>query len=207
MSSKKGSVGFLEILKILVKRIRLSTLIMLIITLISSSFAWFIYATKVSTGITANIEAWSIKFTAEDNNIEQEVEFDFTTIFPGMVTTTKDITVYNFGDKVANVNYRIVSAKILGVPYIVDDVLTSAILENKLASDFPFKILLNLTEGLLNPSQGFTKFTVEVSWPYESGNDELDTYWGNKAYEFASNNPDASSIELTIVVSAVQQQE
>ena len=40
--------------------------LLLLITFASSTFAWFIYATKVSTGITAHIEAWNILFTNEE---------------------------------------------------------------------------------------------------------------------------------------------
>lgn len=206
MESKRRKIGLFSIIKLIVKRTRLSTLIMLIITLTSSSFAWFIYATKVSTGVSAYIEAWNIKFTAEENNIEEEVSFVIDKVYPGMADDTKSITVYNMGDKIADVQYRLISAKILGVPYIVDELLTSELLENKLASEFPFKITFNLTQEQVNPMSGYTTFSVTVKWPYESGNDELDTFWGNKAYLFSSNNPDDPSIELKVMVSAIQQE-
>lgn len=207
MDKRRGKLSFFEIVRLLVKRIRLSTLIMLVITLASSSYAWFIYATKVSTGITAHIEAWSIKFTSEDNNITEQVQFKIDRVFPGMPDDTKEITVYNMGDKIANVSYKITSAKILGELYEVDEILTSEILENRLANDFPFKIVFTLQEGQIGPNSGFTNFNVKVSWAFESGQDELDTLWGNKAYVFASNNPGKSSIELNVLVSAIQQQE
>lgn len=179
---------------------------MLIVTLSSSSFAWFIYATKVSTGVTAYIEAWNIKFTAEDNNIEKEVLFEIENIYPGMETDVKSITVNNIGDKTADVRYRLVSAKILGVSYIVNESLTSEQLENKLANQFPFKILFSIVNEQIGPYSGTTTFSVTVKWDYESGNDELDTVWGKDAYNFADNNPGQPSIELAVLVSAVQSQ-
>lgn len=204
---KKGvRLHFFEVIKLFIKKIRLSTLIMLIVTLSSSSFAWFIYATKVSTGVTAYIEAWNIKFTAEDNNIEKEVLFEIENIYPGMETDVKSITVNNIGDKTADVRYRLVSAKILGVSYIVNESLTSEQLENKLANQFPFKILFSIVNEQIGPYSGTTTFSVTVKWDYESGNDELDTVWGKDAYNFADNNPGQPSIELAVLVSAVQSQ-
>ena len=41
-------------------------------------------------------------------------------------------------------------------------------------------------------------------WEYESGNDEADTYWGTKAYDFHEQYKDKNSIELNLVISAVQ---
>ena len=43
-----------------------------------------------------------------------------------------------------------------------------------------------------------------VSWPYESGDDEKDTYWGSKAYDYKKSNPNESGIKLRLKVSAVQ---
>ena len=126
-------------------------------------------------------------------------------MYPGMPDYSDGITAYNLGDRQADIYFEVVSAKILGVKYTVDEVsLTSPMLINRLAYDYPFKVILGLSSESLTPNSGRTNFTLDVTWPYESGNDELDTIWGKKAYDFNSNNPDSPSIELVIKISAIQ---
>jgi hypothetical protein len=205
MSEKKKKVTFLRVLKIILKRTKLSTLLLLAITFASSSFAWFVYATKVSSGVTAHVRAWNVMFTAKDNQIEEFVEFTIPIIEPGMDDYSDSITAYNKGEHVATVTYEIVSAEILGVTYGVDGTtLTSDMLENKLASDFPFKITMGISNEYMDPENGMSTFSIYVSWPYESGNDEVDTYWGMKSYEYTTNNPEEDSIKLNIKISAIQ---
>lgn len=205
MSNSKKKITFMDILKIIKKRIRLSTIIMLIVTFASSSFAWFIYATKVSGGITAHIESWNIRFSTEDNYIEEYVSFSIPNIVPGMETYTDSIKAYNLGEHQATINYELVSARILGTRFTIDGTtLTSDMLINKLASNYPFKITFNLSNDNLTSSSGVSTFTLQVDWPYESGNDEVDTYWGSESYKYSSNNPDSPSIEITVKISAIQ---
>ena len=50
-------------------------------------------------------------------------------------------------------------------------------------------------------------YYVTVSWEYETGNDEQDSYWGNQAYDFSEKYSDKESIELDLVISAVQKKQ
>ena len=202
---KKKKLSFIQLCKLVIKKTKLSTLLLIAITFASNTFAWFIYATKVSAGVTAHVNAWDVMFTANDNKIEENVQFTIPSIYPGMEDYTDSVTAYNRGEQNATVDYEIVSAVILGVSYNVDGTtLTSDMLENKLQSDFPFSITMGLTDEVMNPTSGRATFSLNVTWPYESGDDELDTYWGNKAYDFNLNNPGADSIVLEIKISAVQ---
>ena len=49
-----------------------------------------------------------------------------------------------------------------------------------------------------------TEFRVLVNWPYESGDDELDTYWGKKSYDFKNDNPGENEIEIKVKITATQ---
>ena len=199
--SSKKKVTILEVLKIILKRTRISTLIMLIVTFASASFAWFIYATKVSAGITAHIDMWNIVFTTEDNQISETVNFVIPHLYPGMDDFEDSISAYNMGEKEAIISYEIMSVKILGVNY---DVSNQTQIITKLQNDFPFHITFDLTNEELGTSVGSSTFSVSCIWPYESGNDTLDTYWGNQSYTYTSNNPNLPSIELTVKIQAVQ---
>ena len=145
MDNSRKKVTFIELFKIIKKRVRLSTLILLLITFSSTTFAWFVYATKITTGITAHIEAWNILFTSQDNLISEYVYFTIPDMYPGMADYNDGVSAYNLGDKQATIYFEVISATILGVRYIVDETtLTSDMVINKLASDYPFKISLAL---------------------------------------------------------------
>lgn len=206
MDNSEEKVTFIELLKIIVKRIRISTILLLLVALSSSTFAWFVYATRIKAGITAHIESWNIIFTANDTNISEIVTFTVPNLYPGMETYTDSISAYNFGEKAATIRYEIESVRILNVNYVInDETLTSDQMINDLASDFPFKIEFGLTNDVVNSTNGVTTFSINVSWPYESGNDALDTDWGNRAYTFANSNPAGTpSIEMVVKVSAIQ---
>ena len=51
---------------------------------------------------------------------------------------------------------------------------------------------------------GEGSYTISVEWPYESGNDEQDTFWGEAAYDFNEENPNTASLSLTIILIAQQ---
>ena len=124
-----------------------------------------------------------------------------------METYTEKIEVTNNGESTAKLNYEIQDARILDSIYTVDDnTITSSSLLASLANDYPFKIRIGVSKEEIVPTDK-AYFYVTVSWDYESGDDEADTYWGNKAYDYHKSNSDKNSIELNLVISAVQKKE
>ena len=89
--------------------------------------------------------------------------------------------------------------------YVVDgEVITSEGLINSLANDYPFIIDIGVSNLEVTPNGGEEQFYIRVNWAYESGDDALDTYWGNQAYDYHLANPDAPVISLRIKISVVQ---
>ena len=75
---------------------------------------------------------------------------------------------------------------------------------NKITNEYPFKINVSKDDSLLKEGTGDGNFCVTVEWPFESGNDELDTLWGNKAYDYYTTDAEAKSIEIEINLIAQQ---
>ena len=201
----KKNNKFSIFLKVIKKRIKLSTLLMLIITFSSSTFAWFVYATKVESGITAHVRAWNVSFEVGDEEIVETINFNVTDIYPGMTTYTDSVQVTNAGETAASLSYDISSYTILGTKYEVDSAgtLTSDSLKQSLLNDYPFKISVSLSNYTISPG-GVENFTINVVWPFDSGDDEADTLWGNRAYTYHNDNPDMPSISIELKISAVQ---
>ncbi len=188
----------------LFKRIKLRNLLFLAILMSCNSFAWFIYATKVSNNITAHVRSWNVNFIVGDNNIEETLTFDVESVYPGMTDSFQTIKATNNSDTPAILSYEIVSASILGEEFVVSDTLTSDELTRKIENDYPFKLKVEIDNGNMTANGGTAQINFSLVWPYESGNDELDTEWGHKAYIYHENNPDSKSITLVIKVTAIQ---
>jgi hypothetical protein len=194
-----------SVLRVLKKRLNLRTLFVLVILLAANSYAWFIYSTKVAGGVTAKVKAWNVLFQVGDQEVTQDINFNLDDIYPGMSDYVDTVTVSNRGDTQASFSYEINYANILGTTYTKSATMTSSDIQTTLATSFPFKITVGTSSGSLEPNSTAT-FTIGCVWPYESGDDTTDTYWGNQAYNFRVNNPDTPSISINITITAVQTQ-
>lgn len=188
--------------KSILKKVRLKTIFLLALTLASNSFAWFIYSTEVSSSISTRVREWKVTFDVDGQRIEKEVTINVGSLYPGMETYTEVFTASNTGESKATFVYEVKEANVLG-----DNLLNSITGNDKileyLETAYPFKVKLSSSNNSIEIN-GQEQITIDVSWPYESGNDELDTYWGNKAYDFHKANPDSPSIVLVIKISASQ---
>lgn len=180
-----------KVFYVIKKKVKISNLILLIVLLMFNSYAWFIYNTKVSTSLSAKIEAWDIAYISNGIRETQNIILDVEKIYPGMTIYTHQITVNNNGDTNAELSFAVRKVEILGQVYQVDATTTPEMLYNKLQNDFPFK----------------TTVTIKLEWEYESevtGKDELDTQYGTSAYQFITEHPDTPCVHLEIELGAKQ---
>ncbi len=194
----------------LVKKIKLSHLILLVVLLVANSYAWFIYVNQVSSTVDVHVRAWRINFVDGDESITSYVNVDVENVYPGMTTYTKEIEAYNYGDIAADIDYKVLEANIMGTSYVTREgkidagqtptgtELTSAELVSQLENDYPFKIEFILSDYSMSAINGSATYTVRVSWAYESGDDEEDTYWGVAAYDYRQAHPNTACITLRI---------
>ncbi len=189
-----------ETINKLKKRIRKRTLFFLIIALMANTFAWFIYSNKVSNSITTGVKSWKITFDQDGQTLEQNVVFDFDDIYPGVNDQEKSIDITNDGEMKAYISYKIESIQIFDDIFTIDN-YSSLELENILNNNYPFKIVFSNDDEI---NIGDTaSFKVHLTWPFESGDDEKDTYYGKKSYEFKQNSND-SQIKIKVKIKASQ---
>ena len=178
-------------------------IIFVILMLSINTYAWFVYVTRVDTSFTAKVRSWNVMFQVHDNNIASEVVFRVGDIYPGMTAYNDFASIVNTGETAGEIYFTVKRVEILGTVYTNSN-YTSAQLVSMLSNDFPFSIDLSLTNNVVNP--GRTElFNIDVTWPYESGNDALDTQWGTQAYTFRTNNPTANCISITAEVRVNQE--
>ena len=208
------------------KGLTVKTVLLLLVTLIINTYAWFIYISTVNASISMHIKNWDIQFS--DNVVDESFNFNVERIYPGMDDAEQLITIRNNGETDGKLQCAITSFKIfeetyeLGTEY--DDghggtiQYTSADLLNMITSNYPFTITLSVdgTEYIAGTEIPIgTTDTVnvlfKVVWPYETGtteteissNDEIDTYWGKKAYSYTYSTGEYA-IEVTMRLEVIQ---
>lgn len=168
----------------------------------ANAFAWFIYSNKISTSINVGVKSWKITFAQNGTTLVNNVVFDVDSIYPGMTEYVDRIEIRNSGEMPANINYELTSVKVFDETYTSEN-YTSQQMENILRNNYPFTI----TFVVGNPTIGITdstNFEMHIVWPYESGDDELDTEWGKRSYEFENAHPLEKEIEVKVKITATQ---
>lgn len=187
------------------KKVKLRHLVLLIIILSFNSYAWFVYSTKVSTGMSAHVTSWNVTFQVGEEMVESNLMIDLDRIYPGMELYEKEIIVKNKGETQASLSYEIDSITIFGNRYEVGENFTQEELETMIKEEYPFKINITINEDNMKENDGGDgSFKVKVEWPFESSNDELDTYWGQRAYEYYSLHPNMTSLQVVVKLMAIQ---
>lgn len=162
-----------------------------------------------------HVRAWKVDFE-DDGEVVEEVNVEVENAYPGMTTFQKQVTAHNYSDLPATASYKILYANIMGTDYYsqegkVDagltptgEEMTAEELETFLTTNYPFTFGFNLSETSLEALTGSSIYTVSLSWPYESGDDEEDTLWGVTAYNYKEEHPTEPSIKLKIKIYITQ---
>lgn len=166
-------------------KINLISLVFIFVSFISVTLAWFAYSGIVKVDTEIGIKAWHIELDKNGTKVSKDVVISLSEIYPGMDIVHEKLSIKNLGDSDAQVNYSIVSARLLDSNnYVIDDGVESEYVEDLLAHDFPFHININLSQNYILPEEQESTFEVSISWPLDSDTDELDSTWGMGAYQF-----------------------
>lgn len=165
-------------------KLNLISLFFVAVSFISVTLAWFAYTGFASSGIDVDIKAWHIEFNGE-SKASNVIVIPLTNIYPGMDTVVESVSIKNKGDSDAKLSYTIDSVRILDEE--LDMTLDQREIVDKLSNDYPFNIDISLSKEYIDANIGEATVDLSVSWPLDSDNDENDSLWGNKTYEFQNN--------------------
>ena len=192
-------------------KLNLLSLFFIAVSLTSITLAWFAYSGIASIDTEIDVKAWYIEFQKDNTAVTNNIVISLSDIYPGMDTVSEKVDINNMGDSDAEISYKIESARILDEDLVGLDHL---VLEDKLSHDYPFHLNINLSNNYATAKDGHSQIEVSVSWPLDSDNDELDSEWGNKAFDFQKSENDKfnldpnyqirSSLKVVISVKAEQ---
>ena len=209
-SVKRNSL-FASIVKAFKKRFSVFHLLFLGVLIAANTFAWFIYMDRVSSDIDVRVKAWNVSFRLNNQAMEDYINFTVDNVYPGMEAYQQSLSVTNDGEVDANLSYNLVSIYVMGDTDSTEgaNAMTESQLINHMNTEYPFHIAITTSSSLISHDGGSALFYISVTWPYESysngsSNDDLDTYWGNRAYTFKRDNPTLPCIKVRIKLSAIQ---
>lgn len=206
--------------------LQIKTVLLLLLTLIVNTYAWFIYISTVSTGLSMHVKSWEFELSSGEQN--QDFMFVVDQIYPGMEEAEQVIDAKNNGETDASLTCEVVYVRILDTIYETEKdytdedgnifQYTSNDLINKISNDYPFKIQIYINDTLYDGEENImqtgdsTQIKFKVNWEYETGtteneiseSDKNDTYWGNESYKYMQTNPDKYTIEIKLNIQAVQ---
>lgn len=165
-------------------KIYLIPIVFITTSFIFTTFAWFAYSglKRVSTEI--DVKAWYIELTKSGDVVTNNIVISLDDVYPGMETVDELVNIENKGDSDAKLSYKIVSSRILDTEVNGESLLNNRMLSDSLAHDYPFHVNINLSKNYISAGGDTSTFEVSVSWPLDSGNDALDSTWGNNSYNF-----------------------
>jgi len=192
------------------KKVIIITLI-LVLLLIGSTYAWFIFHTDVDVSLEAKVKSWKIEFKEDDEILDTEMAIEIASIYPGMEEYTKSISIQNKGEIDASVGYKISAIELFGERKSVGENCTEEELNEYIAS-LPFVIDFELDKETVVASGDEANYNITVNWPLGdisdtiTEKDEIDTQMGIKAYEFNSlpENQDTKNLSIEVKLYAVQ---
>ena len=164
-------------------KLNIMSLFFVVVSFISITLAWFAYSGFANVETEVDVKAWYIDFKQDDESVSNDIVISLSEIYPGMETISEKINIQNLGDSDAEIKYEIKSARIFNEEIDIST-LEEGLIEDKLSQHYPFHINIGLSDYHVAAQTGASEFEVSVSWPLEADNDELDSVWGNAAYEF-----------------------
>lgn len=194
--------------------LKIKSVLILLLTLIVNTYAWFIYISSSSLGLNIHVRSWQFDFSVEDENKNDSVVLIEGEIYPGMDPLEKEIVAENKGETKANLSYKISYIRVFDDVLLPPDTTITpeelrTLLEEK---KYPFNIKLNMsryeeipenitpTDSLILEGGQKAKINVLLTWEYESGeteedkkqNNEKDTELGKAAYKYYHSKPENS---------------
>lgn len=200
--------------------------LLLIFTLIMTTFAWFAYSKILNTHLNIHIAAWDMEYFIDGEKKENPIGIQFPTLYPQMSEQTVTVDILNNGEALVDLDYHIQAISIAGVSYELvlegeqnttenyinistpvletDPETGATVVRGKLIDDttrFPFTLFVEHSLQVGPKDKGYLKVTAN----WIGDNDILDSEWGYIVGKYFMDNPQATSaMDITLSIDSYQ---
>lgn len=195
-------------------------------TLIMTTFAWFAYTKILNPSLNIHVAAWDMEYYINGEKKENPIGIEFPTLYPQMEDQVVKVDILNNGEALVDLSYQIQAISIVGVSYelvpegeqpttenyimiaeptLESDPETGELLSKGIIINDPekFPFTLEIEHSLQVAAQDDAYLEVTAKWPGD--NDELDTEWGYTVGKYFMDNPDATSaMDITLSIDSYQ---
>ena len=203
--------------------------LIVIFTLIMTTFAWFAYTKILNPSLNIHVAAWDMEYYINGEKKENPIGIEFPTLYPQMEDQVVKVDILNNGEALVDLSYQIQAISIVGVSYelvpegeqpttenyimiaeptLESDPETGELLSKGIIINDPekFPFTLEIEHSLQVAAQDDAYLEVTAKWPGD--NDELDTEWGYTVGKYFMDNPDATSaMDITLSIDSYQANE
>ena len=103
-------------------KINLRTLILLIFSLMMTTFAWFTYTKVLEPALNIHLVSWDMEYyigEQKQENVEDGIKLDIDALYPAMPERNVTIDIYNNGEALVDIGHQVKSITILETTYEV----------------------------------------------------------------------------------------
>ena len=165
-------------------KIYLVPIVFIAVSFIFTTFAWFAYSGLRNVSTEIDVKAWYIELSKSGEVVSNNIVINVNDVYPGMSTVDELISIENKGDSDAKLSYKILTSRILDTETDGEIIQDNNELTDSLSHSYPFHVNMDLSKRYVNGGGDTATFEVSVSWPLDSGNDNLDSVWGTNSYNF-----------------------
>ena len=214
---------------------KIRILILLAVMLTVSTYAWFYTDKDVSiSNIRGVVTEWDVEYSIDNVVITtEEIVIACDEFYPGMPEFTKKVKTSNKTETGADIKYELKSVRIFGEEKLDELIASNDVVVDDAAKrtdvfsteTYPFNAGFYYDTdviGGIDPITGnetpnsHAELTVFANWSYEresatkteEQNDDLDTYYGEEAYEYYQDetlSEQYSPIEITIQITSARE--
>lgn len=212
---------------------KIRILILLVVMLAASTYAWFYTEKNVSVGnIRGIVTDWDVEYSIDDVVITtEEIVIAVDEFYPGMPDFEKKVVTSNKTQTGAEIKYELKSVRIFGEEKLDElkannDITEAGTTTNVFSTEeYPFNAGFSYDKdviGGVNPETGeatedsVAELTVFANWSYtrsgtvknEDQNNDLDTQFGEKAYTYYQNeelSEQYSPLEIVIEITSARE--
>lgn len=206
---------------------KIRMLILLAVMLIGSAYAWFGVQVVVGVNnIKSKVVEWDVEYSVDDDALEtQEFTVAIEEFYPGMTDFEKNVIIKNMSTTDSKISYELISVRLFGQEILEElesngNITTQGTRKNIFSTEeYPFNAsyyydrdeLVGKYVDETSTPEAVAKLVFSASWSYEREgdtknlveNDELDTYYGEEAYDYYKNSELADKykpLEITIKI-------
>lgn len=98
-------------------KIKPKTLLLLIFSLIMTTFAWFAYSKVIQPTLNIHMASWDMEYYIGDVKKTNPIAIEIPTLYPTMPEQTVTIDIFNNGETLVDIEYQVKSVTIAGTSY------------------------------------------------------------------------------------------